>query len=113
MKAASGKKVKIQKAPFKDRFMRALRKDTSLYLFCLPGLVLTFIFSYIPMYGVQIAFRKYNARDGIWGSEWVGLQYFERFFNSPYFESTIANTLILSLYSLIVSFPIPIILALK
>ena len=91
---------------------KTFRRDLSLYLFCVPGIILTFIFSYVPMYGVQLAFRRYNARAGIWGSPWVGTYYFERFFNSPYFESTIANTLILSLYGLAVSFPIPIILAL-
>lgn len=96
----------------KKPFLQTLKKDLSLYLFCLPTVVLTFIFAYIPMYGVQIAFRRYNARDGIWGSPWVGLHYFKRFIESPYFEMTIKNTLILSLYGLIVSFPIPIILAL-
>ena len=64
------------------------------------------------MYGVQIAFRRFNATAGIDKSPWVGMYYFERFFNSPYFATTIKNTLILSLYGLIVSFPIPIILAL-
>jgi putative aldouronate transport system permease protein len=89
-----------------------LKKDMSLWMFCIPGIILTFIFSYIPMYGIQLAFRRYNAKAGIWGSEWVGLYYFKRFCESPYFVSTIRNTLILSLYGLIVSFPIPIILAL-
>ncbi len=98
--------------PKKYTFMQLLKRDWSLWMFCIPGIVLTFIFSYIPMYGVQIAFRKFNARAGIWGSEWVGMRYFVRFFESPYFGQTISNTLILSLYSLIVSFPIPIVLAL-
>ena len=80
--------------------------------FLCSGVILTFIFSYIPMYGVQIAFRRFNATAGITKSPWVGMYYFERFFNSPYFASTIKNTLILSLYGLVVSFPIPIILAL-
>ena len=90
----------------KGQLAKVFRRDLSLYLFCLPGLILTFIFSYVPMYGVQLAFRRYNARAGIWGSPWVGTYYFERFFNSPYFGSTIMNTLILSLYGLLVSFPI-------
>ena len=98
--------------PKKYTFMQLLKRDWSLWMFCIPGIVLTFIFSYIPMYGVQIAFRKFNARAGIWGSEWVGMRYFVRFFESPYFGQTISNTLILSLYSLVVSFPIPIVLAL-
>lgn len=104
--------MKTKKKRKKGSTMRALRRDISLWLFCIPGVVLTFIFSYIPMYGVQLAFRRYNAKAGIWGSPWVGLYYFKRFFESPYFSSTIKNTLVLSLYGLIVSFPIPIILAL-
>ncbi len=96
----------------KGHILQVLKRDMSLWMFCLPGIVLTFIFSYVPMYGIQLAFRRYNGRAGIWGSPWVGLYYFQRFFESPYFESTIRNTLVLSLYGLIVSFPIPIILAL-
>lgn len=96
----------------KGHILQVLKRDMSLWMFCLPGIVLTFIFSYVPMYGIQLAFRRYNGRAGIWGSPWVGLYYFQRFFESPYFESTIKNTLVLSLYGLIVSFPIPIILAL-
>lgn len=96
----------------KARILQILKRDRSLWLFCLPGIVITFIFSYIPMYGVQLAFRRFNPKLGIWGSPWVNLYYFERFFASPYFERVIKNTLILSLYGLIVSFPIPIILAL-
>ncbi|MDR2044640.1 MAG: ABC transporter permease subunit [Clostridium sp.] len=91
---------------------KQLKKDMPLWLFCAPGLVLTFIFSYIPMYGVQLAFRKFNARAGILGSPWRGLYYFERFVTSPYFGTTLKNTLILSLYGLAVSTPISIMLAL-
>jgi putative aldouronate transport system permease protein len=96
----------------KGNILQVLKRDMSLWMFCLPGIVLTFIFSYVPMYGIQLAFRRYNGRAGIWDSPWVGLYYFKRFFESPYFDSTIRNTLVLSLYGLIVSFPIPIILAL-
>lgn len=96
----------------KSRLARVLKRDASLWLFCIPGIILTFIFSYVPMYGILLAFKRFNARAGIWGSEWQGLYYFKRFFDSPYFESTIWNTLVLSLYGLLVSFPIPIILAL-
>lgn len=96
----------------KGNWLKNFKKDIPLWMFCLPGIVLTFIFSYVPMYGVQIAFRRYNAKAGIWNSPWVGLYYFQRFFESPYFGTTIKNTLILSLYGLLVSFPIPIILAL-
>jgi putative aldouronate transport system permease protein len=102
------KKKKGSKLPI----LKLLKRDMSLWLFCLTGIVLTFIFSYVPMYGIQLAFRRFNAKAGIWGSPWVGAYYFKRFFESPYFGTVIKNTLILSLYGLIVSFPMPIILAL-
>ena len=105
-------KANQTKVKKKGRTVRAFKRDLSLWLFCVPGVVLTFIFSYIPMYGIQLAFRRYNAKAGILESPWVGLYYFQRFFSSPYFGTTIKNTLILSLYGLIVSFPLPIILAL-
>lgn len=103
------KKVQVQN---KRTFLEKLRRDFPLVLFVLPGMILTFIYSYIPMYGVQIAFRKYNPKLGFLGSQWVGLQHFTRFFNSPYFVTTLRNTFILSIYSIIVGFPIPIIFAL-
>lgn len=83
-----------------------------LYLFVLPAIICLLLFSYVPMYGVQLAFRDYNPIMGITGSPWVGFEHFIRFFNSYQFKQLISNTLILSLYSLIVGFPIPIILAL-
>lgn len=113
MKTKTTKSSSNPSVPVKKRsFIENMKKDWSLWMFCIPGIILTFIFSYIPMYGVQIAFRRYNAKQGIWGSPWVGLRYFQRFIESPYFSRTITNTLILSLYGLLVSFPIPIILAL-
>ena len=83
-----------------------------LYLMLLIPVVLTIIYKYIPMYGIQIAFRDYKASRGMLGSEWVGLQWFERFFSSPNCVRMIKNTVLLSLYGLLWSFPIPIILAL-
>ena len=70
------------------------------------------IFAYVPMGGLVIAFKKYNVRQGIWGSEWVGLKNFEKFFKSVKFPVVMRNTLTISLYSLVVTFPIPIIFAL-
>lgn len=83
-----------------------------LYLMLLVPVVLTIIYKYIPMYGIQIAFRDYKASLGMMGSEWVGLKWFERFFSSPNCLRMIKNTVLLSLYGLLWSFPIPIILAL-
>ena len=83
-----------------------------LYLLLIIPVVLTFIYKYIPMYGIQIAFRDYKASRGILGSEWVGFNWFNRFFNSPNAGRMIKNTLLLSLYALLWSFPIPFILSL-
>ena len=87
-------------------------KHWEFYVLLLPGIVLTIIFKYVPIYGVQIALRDYNAVDGFWGSAWVGLKWFERFFNSYNSVRMIRNTVLLSLYSILWTFPIPIILAL-
>lgn len=83
-----------------------------LYVMLLIPVVLTVIYKYIPMWGIQIAFRDYKASRGMMGSEWVGLQWFERFFSSPNCIRMIINTILLSLYNLLWSFPIPIFLAL-
>jgi putative aldouronate transport system permease protein len=69
------------------------------------------IFHYVPMYGVQIAFKNYMATLGIWGSPWVGFDHFERFFNSYYFARIIKNTLLINVYQLAL-FPVSIIVAL-
>lgn len=78
----------------------------------LPVLVFFAVFHYAPMYGVQIAFKDYSAARGILGSEWVGLKHFLRFFRSYNFGETIWNTISISVYSLLVGFPVPILLAL-
>ena len=83
-----------------------------MYLFLLLPLVYLIIFKYIPMAGVQIAFRQYSARLGIWHSKWVGMKQFSKFLNSYQFERVFFNTLRLALYSLVAGFPLPIILAL-
>lgn len=74
----------------------------------LPSLITVFIFHYIPIYGVQIAFKDYRSSLGILGSEWVGLKYFIEFINYPYFEKVMVNTIRISLVCLC-TFPIPII----
>lgn len=89
-----------------------IREHWQLYALLLIPILLTFIYKYIPMYGIQIAFRDYRASRGIWGSEWVGLEWFERFFTAPTCARMIRNTFLLALYSLLWSFPIPIVLSL-
>lgn len=98
--------------PQRKSFLRHLRGNWQVYTLLIPALTYFLIFNYIPMYGVQIAFKDYIANLGFWGSPFVGLEHFERFFNSYYFVRLIKNTLILSLYELIL-FPLPIIFALS
>ena len=89
-----------------------LREYWPFYVFIAPALVVTFIFSYVPMYGLQIAFKNYSARLGIWNSEWVGLKHILRFINIYDFWPLIRNTLMISFYSILFGFPVPIIFAL-
>lgn len=93
-------------------FFKSLKKHWQLYLLALPPVLYLLIFKYMPMAGVQIAFKNYSVVQGIWGSPWVGLRHFETFFNSPNFTLLLKNTIGISLYTLIAGFPIPIILAL-
>ena len=88
------------------------RKNYQLYLLLILPVMWLIIFRYLPMYGVIISFKNFNASKGIIGSAWVGLKHFKRFFQSYYLERTISNTIGLSLYQLIASFPVPIIMAL-
>ena len=91
---------------------KRILKSYELYLFMLPMMAYFLIFHYGPLYGLQIAFKNFIAVKGIWGSPWTGFEHFERFFNSPQFTIVLKNTVILNLYELAISFPIPIIMAL-
>jgi putative aldouronate transport system permease protein len=90
-----------------------IRKVWRLYVLIALPVIYIIIFKYVPMYGAQIAFKDFIVSRGISGSEWVGLKYFIRFFNSYEFWRIMNNTIILSLYSLLAGFPFPIILALS
>ncbi|GHU83206.1 sugar ABC transporter permease [Clostridia bacterium] len=92
-------------------FLR-MRKNWRLYVFLLLPVCYLIIFKYWPMLGAQIAFRQFNPAQGIFGSPWVGLKYFEKFFNSYQFERVLRNTLTISLYGLAAGLPVPILLAL-
>lgn len=99
----------------KRNFNQTLKKvvgNWQLYLFLLPTLAYFFIFKYIPMYGLQIAFKDFVPVHGIWGSEWVGFEHFKRFFESYQFWNLLKNTLIINFYQLVFAFPIPIVFAL-
>lgn len=102
----------VQKKSRGQRLWKDIKRDRYLLAIFLLPLLYFIIFKYGPMYGVLIAFKKYNFQDGILGSPWVGFQYFRDFLTDPYFYKLFRNTFLLSIYSIAVGFPMPIILAL-
>lgn len=94
------------------KLRKIFRRDWQLYVFMLIPLIWVIIFCYAPMFGAQIAFRKYQPRLGIWDSPWVGFYQFKKFFNSYQFSRVMMNTVVISLYTILCSFPLPIIFAL-
>jgi len=104
-----------KKETFQTRFKtfwKSMKKTKYLHLLALPGVLYYIIFHYIPMYGVIIAFKDYNFRKGILGSEWIGLKHFIRFFENPFFWRLIRNTVLINVYQIIFVFPLPILFAL-
>ncbi len=95
-----------------NQIKKSLRKNWRLYIFLLLPVAYILLFKYVPMGGVAIAFKDYKIKYGIFGSEWVGLKHFIRFFSTYQCAKVIKNTLIISFYSLVAGFPIPIIFAL-
>lgn len=112
MRTAAVRRNRVSGSGKLQKFGRSFWRTKALYWFVLPGLVFYAIFKYYPIYGSQIAFRDYSPYLGFSGSEWVGLENFERFFNSPDFLEIISNTLMINIANLIVGFPFPILLAL-
>lgn len=92
--------------------MHDLNRDKYRYLLILPGIVLVFIFSYMPMYGIILAFKEYKIKSGILYSAWIGLENFTRFFKRSVAANVVGNTLFIGVTQLAITFPIPIILAL-
>jgi len=101
----------LQNKTFKERLVKDLKWNWILYIMIIPIIVYFFVFSYVPMYGIVMAFKEYHVKKGILGSPWVGLAHFKRFFSAYNFGDLIKNTLTLSSYSLLVGFPLPIIFA--
>jgi len=103
-------------ARFQKCFSRRLKSDLiqhwPAYLMILPAIALTFLFSYVPMYGILLAFKKYSAAKGILGSPWIGFAHFHKFLGSPHFAMLLRNTLHIGIYGMLVSFPLQITLAL-
>lgn len=106
------KKTAAQPRYATKKLLQRIKDHSGFYILLIPSLVLLVIFTYIPMYGILIAFKNFKPINGIWGSSWVGWYNFKRFFGQAAFWDILKNTLTLSIYSLIAGFPIPILLAL-
>ncbi|NLX76136.1 MAG: sugar ABC transporter permease [Clostridiaceae bacterium] len=92
--------------------LTTIRKDIWLYIMLIPGVLHYLIFKYLPMWGILIAFKDFNAYLGFFDSPWVGFKHFADFFSNPDFKRLLANTLTISFYNLIFGFPAPVIMAL-
>lgn len=99
-------------AKHRSQAIKLMKRNWLLYVFLLPAVLYIILFDYAPMYGLQIAFKNYSFAKGFSDSPWVGLKWFKTFFETPRFWAILLNTLRVSIYSMIVSFPFPIILAL-
>ena len=102
-------KTKVPKK--KINYAVYFKNNWQLYVLILPAIIYFIVFNYMPLYGIQIAFKDFKAVFGISGSKWVGFKHFENFFHAYYFKRLLANTLLLNVYNLLWSFPVPIILA--
>ncbi len=106
------KSAKRNTLSFHVRLGKDMKKNWILYAMILPVVIYYVVFAYGPLYGIQLAFKDYVIKDGIWGSPWVGFEHFTRFFSSYNFELLLKNTIGISVYSILVGFPIPIMFAL-
>lgn len=97
---------------FINRVKLSFKRDWQLYILILPTLIYLIIFNFMPMYGLQIAFKDFHPAKGFANSEWAGFKYFMKFFNNYQFWPIMRNTLVLGVYSLVAGFFPPIILAL-
>ena len=100
--------IRKKKKPWFGKYMR---EYWQLYVLLAPAIIFFLVFAYYPMYGVTIAFRHFNVRQGINGSPWYGLYWFRQFVGDPWFWTLLKNTLLLSFYGLIAGFPLPLLLA--
>ncbi|NLD87906.1 MAG: sugar ABC transporter permease [Clostridiales bacterium] len=95
----------------KERFLKAFKRDKYLYLLFLPILIWYIIFCYLPMGGLVIAFQEFSPGLGLFKSKFVGFKWFIQFFGSPFAYRLVRNTVLISLYSLVFGFPVPILFA--
>lgn len=102
----------VERKRIRSGRIKLIRGNLDMYALLIPGLIFLLLFKYTPMYGIVIAFQDFNIFSGISGSEWVGFGQFERLMQSEEFIRVLVNTLVISLYKIVILFPIPILLAL-
>jgi len=112
MKPGPSNKKFIVGNPNGTPVLQRLMRQKELHLMVLPGIILLIIFKYLPIYGLQLAFKDFSLGKGIWGSAWIGLKHFREFMASPYFEIVMRNTIGISVLKILFTFPIPIVFAL-
>lgn len=115
MNAIHGRTISVpkpQKQSGWKRFRKNFRVHKYYYLLMLPGIIALLVFRYVPMAGIVIAFKNFRIADGIFGSEWVGLKWFEMLFSNAEFTNVLFNTIYISILKIVFSFPAPILLAL-
>ena len=95
----------------KKSFFKSFSENKFLYLLCLPGILYLFLFKYLPISGILMAFQDYNIMEGVFGSPWVGFKHFARFFGGDDFGKVFGNTLKISLLQLLFGFPAPVLFA--
>lgn len=101
--------VRLSKKP---TVLNTFKRDYQLWIMILPAIAVILIFSYLPMYGIQLAFRDFDFSKGLTGGAWRGLYYFDQFVNSYLFIELMKNTFFISLATIVIGFPAPILLAL-
>ena len=106
------KKPKAKKSKARKPLKKEILSNWGVYMFLLPAMIWYLVWCYFPMYGIVTAFKDYSVFKGIWGSEWVGLENFRTFFESPYAARTIRNTFLINIYNMVTVFPLTIVLAL-
>ncbi|MCG3088061.1 ABC transporter permease [Sporosarcina cyprini] len=112
VKTLKSEEKKEAKRKARSKWWKSVWRNWELYVLLSPVILYFLVFHYFPLYGLQIAFKDFIASKGILGSPWVGFKHFERFFNSYYFWRLIKNTIGIGVFTLAVSFPVPIIIAL-
>ncbi|MBB4823388.1 putative aldouronate transport system permease protein [Sporosarcina luteola] len=112
VKTLKSEEKKEAKRKARSKRWKSVWRNWELYVLLSPVILYFLVFHYFPLYGLQIAFKDFIASKGILGSPWVGFKHFERFFNSYYFWRLIKNTIGIGVFTLAISFPVPIIIAL-